>query len=101
MVEPTYPFPPAENRMSDEQVSAWYNRRLPEREQRKFAFVLETIDERDGDHDDDTIVTVMNHFHTHPEDPVDVREVLQDVGIAFDDPDPDMSHIDLDEVFMP
>ena len=101
MVEPTYPAPPAENRMSDEQVAAWYRDRLPEREQRKFAFVLETIDERDGDHDDDTIVTVMNHFHTNPEDAVDVRDVLQDVGVAFDDPDPDMSHIDLNEVFMP
>jgi len=98
MVEPTYPHPPNRDRMSDEAIDEWYRDRLPEAEQQKFEFVVSAIDDAGRDHDEDTIVTVMNHFHTDPNDPVDVAAVLDDVGVPVPDATPEQFNVDPTEV---
>lgn len=80
-VRPRYPYPPNQDRMTEEQIAAWYDNRLPELERKKYRVVLSIIDSEKARHTEREYVTVMNHFHADPGEPVDVNEVLADVGV--------------------
>lgn len=83
--------------MSGREIDAWYRNRLAPEDRGKFEFVVRAIDAAGVDHDTDTIIRVMNHFHADPETPVDVTDVLRDVGVDID-PTPDVTNLNPEEV---
>jgi hypothetical protein len=76
-----FPKPDNIDEMSDDEIGAWYNQRLPPEEREKYTQVCELLGELGLTKSEKHTRTVMNAFHVDPEDPVDVEALLEKLGV--------------------
>ena len=81
-VTPRYPYPENAEDMTQEEIGLWYQERLSQRENEKYAafvVVLERL--HGGERPESVIVPLMNAFHADPSEPVDIEELCTELGL--------------------